>query len=1239
MTITGSEFTGVSRVTIGGINAVSFGLVNDNTLVCVTPPQVTPGMASVEVTTPGGTNAANTLFKYVIPNVPPTFTLPASGGPSAGEIWTPRQSGAPTIDGLVSSGAPYRSWRPIASSADGTKLAAAMRGGRIYTSTDSGMTWTARESTSQEWSRITSSADGTRLAAAAYQGQIHTSTDSGLTWTARGPNHNWVSIASSADGMKLAAVASHTRDFYTSHRDGRLYTSDDAGVTWTARDVNRDWSSVASSADGTKLVAGEDYGYVYTSTDTGVTWTRRGPQESWKYLTSSADGTKLAATNNGWIYTSTDSGVSWNRQLGSMAAGLVVSSADGSRLVAAGADYKTYLSADFGVTWTASSANPFGWSFAWSADGSQLAGSFIGLLHTSRAVLHNISVMADHGPVSMDSFVTQISPGPPHESGQSVTLAITNDNEALFSTQPAIDASGRLTFTPRPTACGTAKVSVIAVDNGGTDYGGLDSSGSQLFTITLLADMRLSGNGVGITSGDFTPSLADHTDFGTVPLLHQQVTRRYTLVNSGIDALQLTGTPVVRITGDAAEDFKVISIPGTTLVSSGGSTFEIAFDPKMPGLRSALVSIASDDPAMPNFVYAISGTAGLDRRRRQTITFNPPASLYVQQSPFSLNASSTSGLPVTFRVLGGAGSLSENDLYLHAAGAARVEVTQAGNDLYAPAVPVLRTITLKNNPGSFDLINLVQMYDGKPKPVSTFSTSTVEFSYKVDGITGPDAPTAAGSYLVTCVQHGVKKTATLLITKAPLYVIPDDQRKFAGQPNPGLTYKITGFRGVDTEAVVTRLPVLKTTATTTSPGGEYVITGGGGEAQNYTLIYPPGTLVVESFAAGYEALLMDVARLPVGKLSLSVASSSTAFTASLYTSAESSPVPFAGSLITDPALEQASGSAMTMRSGLPYAIQFTLPLRGAFNTGVTYAGTALGSADDGQKRSAAKAGHAGAHTVVLEPALPAGPDGPGGAGWATAVISDKGVLTLAGKLGDGTGFTCAIAPDERIHPGYRLFVQPYLDPAPPASLSGSRPGTTPKFLPRPQSFMAGGFRLMPHPVVVGRRHVGASGMTWKKSGRGTDASYRGGFGPVTSVLMLDPWQKPAAAARGTPAVTLMQRLGLGLPNFAVAHSATGSSANASLPTRLALNAANAVSVHTPSVNLTKWKVATFNATNGTFTGSFELIDGALKRPVIFRGVLRQPTDSQDALIGDGHYLLPPMTGTEKSTGELNFQRP
>ena len=60
----------------------------------------------------------------------------------------------------------------------------------------------------------------------------------------------------------------------------------------------------------------------------------------------------------------------------------------------------------------------------------------------------------EDGPLSFAGWATSISPGPPSESAQTVSFNVTNDNNALFKTQPNIDPSGKLTFTPRPMLTG-----------------------------------------------------------------------------------------------------------------------------------------------------------------------------------------------------------------------------------------------------------------------------------------------------------------------------------------------------------------------------------------------------------------------------------------------------------------------------------------------------------------------------------------------------------------------------------------------------------------------------------------------------------------------------------------------------------------------------------------------------------------------------------------------------------------
>jgi hypothetical protein len=234
--------------------------------------------------------------------------------------------------------ASVRNWRSITSSSDGTKLAAVAYGGNIWTSTDSGASWTAQtDAGSRQWTNITSSSDGTKLAAGVYVGYIWTSTDSGETWTERQPTAGvtryFYSITSSSDGTKLAAVASYNH----------IYTSTNSGVTWTERQptagVTRIWYSITSSSDGIKLAAVVNGGNIWTSTDSGVNWTARTASgiRDWNTITSSSDGTKLAAVvYGGNIWTSTDSGVNWTASStdADRSWQALTSSSDGTKLAA-----------------------------------------------------------------------------------------------------------------------------------------------------------------------------------------------------------------------------------------------------------------------------------------------------------------------------------------------------------------------------------------------------------------------------------------------------------------------------------------------------------------------------------------------------------------------------------------------------------------------------------------------------------------------------------------------------------------------------------------------------------------------------------------------------------------------------------------------------------------------------------------------------------------------------------------
>ncbi len=66
ITITGTGFTGAAGIAIGGLPCAGFTVTNTTSATCTTPPG-NAGTASVDVTTPNGTNSANALFTYIQP--------------------------------------------------------------------------------------------------------------------------------------------------------------------------------------------------------------------------------------------------------------------------------------------------------------------------------------------------------------------------------------------------------------------------------------------------------------------------------------------------------------------------------------------------------------------------------------------------------------------------------------------------------------------------------------------------------------------------------------------------------------------------------------------------------------------------------------------------------------------------------------------------------------------------------------------------------------------------------------------------------------------------------------------------------------------------------------------------------------------------------------------------------------------------------------------------------------------
>jgi hypothetical protein len=207
-------------------------------------------------------------------------TLETIAGSSDGRIYTLAQApGAAFGEGNWVPQTEVQMWRSIASSADGRKLvAAAHRDGAtspqagVFTSDNYGVTWTPRTTPAVTAYRVASSADGTRLAMVERFGKIYTSADSGLTWSAGAFEGGFNSVASSADGSVLVAVQANGTNPITepappAGRTGRLLVSTNSGATWTERATpSKWWRGAAVSADGNRLVGAVNVGQIYVST-------------------------------------------------------------------------------------------------------------------------------------------------------------------------------------------------------------------------------------------------------------------------------------------------------------------------------------------------------------------------------------------------------------------------------------------------------------------------------------------------------------------------------------------------------------------------------------------------------------------------------------------------------------------------------------------------------------------------------------------------------------------------------------------------------------------------------------------------------------------------------------------------------------------------------------------------------------------------------------------------------------
>jgi hypothetical protein len=171
-------------------------------------------------------------------------------------------------------------------------------------------------------------------------------------------------------------------------------------------------------------------------------------------------------------------------------------------------------------------------------------------------------------------------------------------------------------------------------------------------------------------------------------------------------------------------NFSVRVFPLTTGVNGGGSVTPGGSYPVGTVVTVAATADAADrftgwsgdaSGAAATIAVTLDGAksviANFAPKTAQTLFFAAPGDQPVGAGPFTLVASTSSGLPVTFTLLSGPAVLSGSSVQLTGPGTVTIQAMQPGDGLYLPAAPVnqsfnvLQPVQLRYSPGDHVLLD------------------------------------------------------------------------------------------------------------------------------------------------------------------------------------------------------------------------------------------------------------------------------------------------------------------------------------------------------------------------------------------------------------------------------------------------------------------------------------------------------------------------------------------------------
>jgi VCBS repeat-containing protein len=394
------------------------------------------------------------------------------------------------------------------------------------------------------------------------------------------------------------------------------------------------------------------------------------------------------------------------------------------------------------------------------------------------------TVLEDSATATVNPWATGFTAGPPDESGQVLNFIVTNDNNALFSAQPALSPTGVLTFTPAANAFGSATVSVQLHDNGGVANGGVDTSAIHTFTITLtgvndvpnftkgLDQAVIEDAGVQTVNGWATAISAGPNEGSQI--VHFNVSNNNTTLFSVQPAVSASGvltyTPAANANGTALVTINIQDDGGTTnggVDTSANQTFSIFVNPvnDVPSFTKGVDQSSAEDAGAQTVVgFATAISAGPADEAGQAVNFivsNDNNAIFSVQPAIAANGTLTytaalnaNGLATVTVQIHDNGGTANGGVDTSASQTFTITITGV-NDAPVNSVPAAQSL-LEDTPLTFSAANL--------NPISTSDL---------------DAGTSSIAVTLTAVNGIVTLPSTTGLT-------------FAAGTNGSATFKVTG---------------------------------------------------------------------------------------------------------------------------------------------------------------------------------------------------------------------------------------------------------------------------------------------------------------------------------------------------------------------------------------------------------------------------------------------------------------